>query len=219
MPFKKIFILFFMMNGMFISLHAQQLADSVAYNSGIIMIRNAKTANDFKQAAAYFEDLSAQNPSHWLGLYYAALCYIQASHKVSEDKERDSMLDKAQPLIDKADKKNSNEPEILVLQAFLYQSRIQVNPQFRGMSYSSKAETSLKKATAADDKNPRAWSLLGYNLFFTPALFGGGPEKALPLFEKARDKYHIFKPLMPFYPMWGEPENLHMIAECRNSVK
>jgi tetratricopeptide (TPR) repeat protein len=183
------------------------------------MIGNAKTANDFKLAATYFENLSIQNPSHWLSLYYAALCYIQASHKVEEDKERDGMLDKAQPLLDKAGKKDPKEPEIFVLQAFIYQSRIQVNPQLRGMSYSSKAEASLKKATEADDKNPRAWSLLGYNLFFTPALFGGGPEKALPLFEKARDKFHIFKPLMPFYPSWGEPENLHMIAECRNSVK
>ncbi len=174
-----------MLNGMFISIHSQQLADSAVYNSGIIMIRNAKTANDFKQAAAYFEDLSAHNPSHWLSLYYAALCYIQASHKVEEDKERDGMLDKAQPLIDKAGKKNPKEPEIFVLQAFLYQSRIQVNPQLRGMTYSSKAEASLKKATEADDKNPRAWSLLGYNLFYTPALFGGGPEKALPLIRKS----------------------------------
>ena len=211
--------MFFMLNGMFISIHSQQLADSAVYNSGIFMIRNAKTTNDFKLAADYFENLSAQNPSHWLSLYYAALCYIQASHKVEEDRQRDGMLDKAQPLIDKAGKKNPEEPEIFVLQAFLYQSRIQVNPQLRGMSYSSKAETSLKKATAADDKNPRAWSLLGYNLFFTPSLFGGGPEKALPLFEKARDKFHTFKPLMPFYPRWGEPENQHMIAECRNSVK
>jgi tetratricopeptide (TPR) repeat protein len=219
MSFKKIFILFFMLNGLFISIHSQQLSDSAAYNSGIIMIGNAKTANDFKLAATYFENLSIQNPSHWLSLYYAALCYIQASHKVEEDKERDGMLDKAQPLLDKAGKKSPKEPEIFVLQAFLYQSRIQVNPQLRGMSYSSKAEASLKKATEADDKNPRAWSLLGYNLFFTPALFGGGPEKALPLFEKARDKFHTFKPLMPFYPHWGAPENLHMIAECKNSVK
>ena len=219
MPLKKIFILFFMLNGMFISIQSQQLADSSAYNPGLIMIGNAKTATDFKQAAAYFEDLSVQNPSHWLSLYYSALCYIQASHKLEENKERDGMLDKAQPLIDKAGKINPKEPEIFILQAFLYQSRIQVNPQLRGMSYSSKAETSLKKATGADDKNPRAWSLLAYNLYFTPALFGGGPEKALPFFEKARDKYHTFKPLMSFYPHWGEPENLHMIAECRNSVK
>jgi tetratricopeptide (TPR) repeat protein len=219
MNLKKILALFFMLNGMFISIYSQQLEDSSAYNPGIIMIRNAKTANDFKLAAAYFEDLSARYPSHWLSLYYSALCYIQASHKLEADKERDGMLDKAQPLIDKAGKKDPKEPEIFVLQAFLYQSRIQVNPQLRGMSYSSKAEASLNKATGADDKNPRAWSLLGYNLYFTPALFGGGPEKALPLFEKARDKYHTFKPLMPFYPHWGEPENLHMIAECKNNVK
>jgi tetratricopeptide (TPR) repeat protein len=212
-------ILFLILNGWFISIQSQQLSDSAVYNNGISMIRNSRTAYDFKQTAAYFEGLSANNPSHWLSLYYSALCYVQASHKVQEDKERDGMLDKAQPLIDKAGKKNPKEPEILVLQAFLYQSRIQVNPQLRGMTYSSKAETSLKKATEADDKNPRAWSLLGYNLFFTPSLFGGGPEKALPLFEKARDKFHTFKPLMPFYPRWGEPENLHMIAECRNSVK
>jgi tetratricopeptide (TPR) repeat protein len=219
MPFRKIFFLFTILNGIFISIHAQQLADSAVYNSGILMIRNCKTANDFKKAAAYFEDLSAHNPNHWLSLYYAALCYIQASHKVEENKERDGMLDKAQSLIDKAGKINPKEPEVFVLQAFLYQSRIEVNPKFRGMSYSSKAEESLKKATDTDEKNPRAWSLLGYNLFFTPALFGGGPEKALPMFEKARDKFHTFKPLMPFYPRWGEPENLHMIAECRKSVK
>ncbi len=219
MHLKRTFIFLLILNGMLISIHSQQLADSAAYNSGIAMIGKAKTANDFKLAAVYFEDLSVQNPSHWLSLYYAALCYIQASHRVEEDKERDAMLDKAQPLIDKAGKKNPKEPEIFVLQAFLYQSRIQVNPQLRGMTYSSKAEASLNKATSADDKNPRAWSLLGYNLFFTPSLFGGGPEKALPLFEKARDKFRTFKPLMPFYPRWGEPENLHMIAECKSSVK
>jgi tetratricopeptide (TPR) repeat protein len=219
MYFKKLLIPFIMLSGMAFSIHSQQPADSSVYNSGIIMIRNARTANDFKQAAAYFEDVSERNPSQWLSLYYAALCYIQASHRLQEDKERDGVLDKAQPLIDRAGKQNPKEPEIMILQAFLYQSRIQVNPKLRGMSYSSKAETTLKKAVAADDKNPRAWSLLGYNLYFTPALFGGGPEKALPLFEKARDKFRTFRPVLPFYPHWGEPENLHMIAECKSSVK
>ena len=183
------------------------------------MIRNSKTARDYKQAAAYFENLSANNPSHWLSSYYAALSYIHASHHAEEDKDKDAMLDKAQPLIEKALQNHPDESEMLVLQAFLYQSRIEVNPKMRGMSYSSKAESSLKKAAEINDKNPRAWSLLGYNLFYTPALFGGGHEKALPLFLKARDKFKVFTPLMPFYPHWGETENQEMIAECRKSVK
>jgi tetratricopeptide (TPR) repeat protein len=219
MPSKMIYALIILLNGIFISVYPQQPADSVMYNSGIIMIRNAKTAVDFKQAATYFESISEHNPSHWLSLYYSALCYIQASHRLEESSQRDAALDKAQPLIDRASKKNPKESEIMVLQAFLYQSRIQVNPPLRGMTYSSKAEASLKKATAADDKNPRAWSLLGYNMFYTPALFGGGPDKALPLFEKAREKYRTFRPLMPFYPQWGEPENLNMISECRKKEK
>jgi tetratricopeptide (TPR) repeat protein len=219
MPCKKLLILILMLNGIFISGKSQQLSDSAMYNTGINMIRNSKTANDYKKAAAYFENISADNPAHWLSPYYAALCYIHAAHKVESDKDKDGMLDKAQPLIDKAGKNKPEESEILVLQAFLYQSRIEVNPQLRGMSYSSKAETSLKKATGINDKNPRAWSLLGYNLFFTPALFGGGAEKALPFFLKARDKYKAFTPLMPFYPHWGESENQQMIAECNKATK
>lgn len=219
MSCKKLLILFLLLNGWLNSVQSQQLSDSVVYNNGIRMIRNAKTAKDFKVSAGYFENLSAQNPGHWLSLYYAALSYIHASHKVEENKERDGMLDKAQPLIDKAAKMEPGESEIMVLQAFLYQSRIQINPQLRGMSYSSKAESSLKKATGANDRNPRAWSLLGYNLYYTPSLFGGGAEKALPLFLKARDKYQEFKPLMPFFPDWGESENQQMINECRKSVK
>jgi tetratricopeptide (TPR) repeat protein len=214
MLFRKLLIIL-MLNGMFISVQSQQLSDSAIYNTGIKMLGNSKTANDYKQAAAYFEDFSAKYPSHWLGLYYAALCCIHASHQLEEDKDRDSILDKAQTLIDKARNNKPDESEMLVLQAFLYQSRIEVNPKMRGMTYSSKAEASLNKSTEANDKNPRAWSLLGYNLYYTPVLFGGGAEKSLPLFLKARDKYKAFKPLMPFYPHWGESENQHMISECR----
>ncbi len=215
MPCKKLLIVLFLMNGIFISVLSQQLSDSAIYNTGIYILRNSKTATDYKQAADYFEDLSVRNPSHWVSLYYAALSYIHASHLVKEDKDKDGMLDQAQQLIDKAFENNPDESEMLALQAFLYQSRIEVNPKMRGMTYSSKAETSLKRATEVNDKNPRAWSLLGYNLYYTPAFFGGGAEKALPFFLKARDKYKEFKPRLPFYPHWGESENQQMIAECR----
>jgi len=198
----------------------QSLEDTSLYNPGIQLIRQATTENDYLKAAGYFENLTtpARKPQ-WLQHYYTGLCYIQASYKAGQDKDKDDLLDKAQFSISHAGKLNPEEPEVWVLQAFLYQSRIQVNPEMRGMSYSMKADANLKKATSADDSNPRAWSLMGYNVFHTPELFGGGAKKALPLFLKAREKYKIFKPLLPFMPQWGEPENERMISECLRNVK
>jgi tetratricopeptide (TPR) repeat protein len=197
----------------------QQLADSVSYDPGINLIRTAKTTKEYTAAASYFENLAIQKPDQWLALYYTAFCYIQASYPAEPDKTKDALLDKAQPWIDKAFHLKPDEPELYVLQAFLYQSRIQINPALRGMSYSMKADSELRTATGKDDGNPRAWSLLGYNLYHTPAAFGGGPQKALPLFLKAREKYRSFKPSLPFMPNWGEPENQNMIAICEKSAK
>lgn len=197
---------------------AGEITDSAAYASGLDLIGKARTESDYVQAASYFERLPEQGLP-WLNRYYAALCYIQASYKATSDKQKDVLLDKAQPLIDKAFQFNAKEPELFVLQAFLYQSRIQVNPQMRGMSYSMKADANLKKATALDDSNPRAWSLMAYNVYHTPAAFGGGPQKALPVFQKAQGKFQIFKPIHRLMPNWGEPENSRMIATCKLSSK
>jgi tetratricopeptide (TPR) repeat protein len=192
--------------------------DSAAFAGGLQRIAGARTEKDYVDAAAYFERLPEADVP-WLNKYYAALCYIQASYKATADKQKDALLDKAQPLIDKAFQLNPTEAELFVLQAFLYQSRIQINPTMRGMSYSSKADASLKKATAIDDANPRAWSLMGYNVFHTPAAFGGGPQKALPVFLKAREKFRTFKVKNAFMPDWGKPENEQMIKTCEISIK
>lgn len=198
-------------------LSAQSEEDSASYSPGIRLLENAVTLEDYMQAARYFEQLAAQYPGHWLAMYYAGLSYIQASYKAEGDKLKDGIMDKVQPLIDKAFQLKPGEPENHVLQAFLYQSRMQVNPEFRGMSYSQKADASLKKAAAADPGNPRAYSLMGYNLYYTPAVFGGGAKNALPLFLKAKEKFTAFVPDLPFSPVWGEAENLQMIKECNKS--
>jgi tetratricopeptide (TPR) repeat protein len=196
---------------------ASTIPDSAAYATGLEMIARSRTESDYTQAAAYFERISGKEIP-WLNRYYTALCYIQASYKAATDKQKDALLDKAQPLIDKALQLNPKEPELFVLQAFLYQSRIQVNPPMRGMSYSNKADASLKKAVAVDDSNPRAWSLMAYNVYHTPAAFGGGPQKALPMFQKAEGKFAAFRTAGPFLPDWGQPENRKMIAECKKAL-
>jgi tetratricopeptide (TPR) repeat protein len=198
---------------------AQEMGDSSLYNPGLRIFRQARSADEYVSAADYFDALRSHKPAQWLEYYYAALCYIKASYKVESNKTKDALMDKAQPCIDKAFGLKPEEPELWALQAFLYQSRIQVNPEIRGLSYSMKADAELKKATAADDGNPRAWSLMGYNVYHTPDVIGGGAQKALPLFLKAQDRYHTFRPVFPFLPGWGEPENQHMIDECKKAMK
>lgn len=193
---------------------AQSSTDSADYQTGILRIANARVSADYLEAASYFEHLATRYPEQWVSCYYAALSYIHASRQAQDDKTRDALLDKVEPLIDRAFKLKPGEPEVYVLQAFYYQSRIQVNPELRGLAYSQKADASLKKALAQDPDNPRAYLLAGYNVYFTPALFGGGPKNALPHFLKARDKYLHFRPALPYYPAWGEAEAHQMIKTC-----
>jgi len=196
----------------------QVVTDSSMYNTGIAILNEAKTTENYLKAAFYFEQLAPQFPKQWLALYYAGFAYLQASHKALVNKYMDELIDKAQPLIDRAFSLKSNESELHVLQAFLYQSRLQVNPEVRGLAYSQKADACLKKAVAANPSNPRAAMLMAYNIYYTPAMFGGGPKKALPVFLKAREKYLGFIPELPFMPHWGNDENQQMIRECKKAV-
>jgi tetratricopeptide (TPR) repeat protein len=193
---------------------AQSSVDLADYQAGISKIATARISEDYLEAARFFEQLATRYPGQWIVHYYAGLSYIHASRQAHDDQTRDALLDRVQPLIDKAFKLHPGEPEIHVLQAFLYQSRIQVNPELRGLTYSQKADASLKKAVAQDPDNPRAYLLKGYNVYFTPALFGGGAKNALPHFLKARDKYLHFRPSLPYYPDWGEAETHQMIKTC-----
>jgi tetratricopeptide (TPR) repeat protein len=193
---------------------SQAAMDSSMYNTGIALIYTAKTTENYLEAAFYFEQLAPQYPNQWLVYYYAGLSYLRASQKALVNKFMDELIDKAQPMIDKASKLKPNESELHALQAFLYQVRLQVNPEVRGLNYSQKADACLKKAIASNPSNPRAFTLLAYNLYYTPVVFGGGAKKALPLFVKAREKYLAFNPELPFMPDWGEAENQLMIKEC-----
>ncbi len=197
---------------------AQGIGDTILYEPGLKMLVQAGNTGDYTAAAMYFEEVMDRVTDHWLLPYYAAYSYIKASYEATGDKSKDVLMDKAQVLISKGLGLKPNETELIVLQAFLYQSRIQVNPQVRALTYSMKADAGLKQAVAADDGNPRAWSLMGYNIYHTPAAIGGGARKALPFFLKARDRFGSFNPELPFLPQWGEPENLEMIAECKKSL-
>jgi len=195
---------------------AQTLPDSTAYDKGLSMIAAATTVQDYENAGNYFDGLSTSKPKEWLAPLYAGLCYVLASFHATDSKLKDQWCDKAQTYLDSADVRNADESETASVQAFLYQARIDVSPMERGLEYSRKADAEIKKAEADNSSDPRPYFLYAMNVYYTPKIFGGGAEKALPLFEEAADKFKAFKPAMPFMPHWGEQQNLEMIEKCKS---
>ncbi|HEX2394237.1 MAG TPA: hypothetical protein VHI78_02765 [Bacteroidales bacterium] len=188
--------------------------DSSVYHQGLSLLDKAKNPEQFLESATYFEKISAENPEHWLATYYAGLSYILAAKDAGKNADR--LLDKAQQFVDKSIVLKPDEPENHVLQAFLYQVRLSVDPQGRALNFYQKAEACLKKAMAGDSSNPRAYFLMANNVYNTPPVFKGGPRNALPVFIKAREKFRSYKPPFSFAPYWGEEQNEEMIRLCSN---
>ncbi len=203
---------------LFINAGAQILQDSAAYNKGLNMIESAVTVQDYENAGIYFDGLSSSKSYDWLSPLYAGLSYILAGHHETDGKLIDQLCDKAQVYIDSANVRHADPSETAALQAFLYQARINVNPAERGLEYSHKADSQIKIAEKDNADDPRPYFLYAMNVYYTPKLFGGGAEKALPLFEGAEEKFKVFKPEMPFLPHWGEQQNLEMIAKCKSET-
>jgi hypothetical protein len=214
---KHFFILISVL--MFLNTGAQTLTDSAAYNKGLYMMDTAKTVQGYKSAGIYFDGLSSSKPNDWLAPLYAGLSYILASRSEPDSKLKDELCDKAQVYIDSSNSRHADLSETASLQAFLYQARIDVSPMERGLEYSLKADTEIKKAEITNPFDPRPYFLYAMNVYYTPRIFGGGAEKALPLFEQAADKFNVFVPIMPFMPHWGKQQNLDMIEKCKGSAE
>jgi hypothetical protein len=203
---------------LFISAGGQNLQDSAAYIKGLNMIESALTVQEYENSGIYFDSLSSSRPNDWLAPLYAGLSYILASRHESEGRMKDQLCDKAQVYIDSAVARHADPSETAALQAFLYQARIEVNPAERGLEYSHKADAQIKVSEKDNADDPRPYFLYAMNVYYTPKIFGGGAEKALPLFEGAADKFNVFKPKMPFLPHWGKQQNLEMIAKCKSET-
>ncbi len=72
----------------------------------------------------------------------------------------------------------------------------------------------LKIAIKMNPDNPRIYYLQGESIFNTPPAFGGGKEKAKPLFEKALVLFKTDKP-KPLYPNWGMQRTEEQLAKCQ----
>ena len=186
-----------------------------AMTANIQKLNTEFTASGLTNLAGQFERIANAEPGKWHPRYYTAYCYVWATavgEMAAEDKHK--LLDLAQVQMDILQKSFKKESEIFALQAFLYQMRI--TDMSKGFKYSSLASEALEEAEKLNPNNPRVYYLRGNNKFHTPKAFGGGKEKAKPMFEKAAALFESQKPANAIEPAWGSEHNKQMLAQCNS---
>ncbi len=183
---------------------AQQSQYQSAMLGLIETLDKASTPEEYTQCANRFERIAVAEKSLWLPFYYASYSLIVMSFEEEDGAKKDLILDRAQELLDTALELEPDESELHVLQAFLYPSRILVDPMSRGMQYMELIYSSLARAKALNPENPRIYFLEGVNKANLPPSMGGGPDVAGPILKEAVAKFESFTHDDPLWPDWGE---------------
>ena len=178
----------------------------------IALLDSAKTTDELLSLAATFARIGDAEKTQWLPFYYAALAQTWIGwNPATKDKDANSQQINAYLAKAEAIEKNA---ETYAVENMSATQQMLVDPQSRYMTNGKDAATALQKGLAADPNNPRLYYLQGMSLFGTPPQFGGGKEKAKPLFEKSVALFKSAQP-KPLYPTWGKLQAETMLAQCQ----
>jgi hypothetical protein len=176
------------------------------------LLDSAKTIQDMQEVAGQFERIGDMEKTQWLPYYYAALTQINIGWRDMKG-DKDKNVEKANAIIKKAEAIEQNA-ELYVLEYMSALQQMTVDPASRYMTSKPVMDEALANARKADPNNPRIYYMEANNVFNTPAAYGGGKEKAKPLFEKCVELYKNFKPASALHPKWGQKQAEEMLAKC-----
>ncbi|PWT78990.1 MAG: hypothetical protein C5B59_00635 [Bacteroidetes bacterium] len=182
-----------------------------AMEKNLALFDSAKTTQDYQTVANNFERIAEAEKTQWLPYYYAGLALVTSGW--SDPKiDKDANAARINSFCDKAASFGENS-EIYCLRNMAATQQMMVNPQIRWATYGQQAHQALEKGMALDPNNPRLYYLQGESVYNTPAAFGGGKDKAKPIFEKAIELFKKEQP-KPLYPRWGLERSEEMLAHC-----
>jgi hypothetical protein len=177
----------------------------------ITLLDSAKSIDDLQSLAGTFERIGDAEKSKWLPYYYAALAQTWVGWNPTV-KDKDANSAKINAYLAKAEAIEKNA-ELYAVENMSATQQMLVDPQSRWATYGKNAGEALQKGLQADPNNPRLYYLQGMSLFGTPPQFGGGKDKAKPLFEKSVALYKAAHP-EPLAPTWGQKQAEDMLAQC-----
>jgi hypothetical protein len=191
---------------------AQSDKYAAAMEKAFHLFDTAKTTADLFSVANTFERIAEAEKTQWLPYYYAGLALSTAGWN-DPKMDKDANSTRINTLCDKAEALDKNS-EIYVLRNMSATQQMMVDPQTRWQTYGIQAGKDLEIATQLNPDNPRIYYLKGESLINTPVAFGGGKDKAKPMFEKAIELYKTEKP-KPMWPNWGRERAEEELAKCQ----
>jgi hypothetical protein len=191
---------------------AQSAKYTEAMTKNIPLLDSAKTIDELQSLAGTFDRIGDAEKTQWLPYYYAALAQTWIGWMpATTDKDANAAKIKAYLAKAEAIEKNS---ETYAVENMAATQQMLVDPQNRWMTNGKDASEALQKGLALDPNNPRLYYLQGMSLFGTPTQYGGGKDKAKPVFEKSVTLYKSAQP-KPLYPTWGQSRAEQMLAQCQ----
>lgn len=168
-----------------------------------------------QEASDLFERIAGAEKNSWLPNYYVALVNTTTSFQVKDPIQRDALLSKAQAALDIEMEKNSNNAELLVMQAMIHTSLVASDPMVYGMKLSGTIASLYEKAAAIAPNNPR--------VIFSKAEFtiggaqwtGANVKELCKDVEKSIELFATFKPESIFHPSWGMDRAQNALKNCK----
>lgn len=205
-----------MLSLLFCGLLLAGLAQSDKYTAvmqkNIATLDAAQSVADLQDVAASFERVGDAEKTQWLPYYYAALAQTWIGWR-PEVKDKDANAEKIKAYLAKAEAIEKNA-ELYAIENMVATQQMIVDPQTRWQTNGMEASAALQNGLKLDPNNPRLYYLQGESLFGTPVQFGGGKDKAKPVFEKAIALFKAAQP-KPLYPTWGQKQAEEKLAQCQ----
>ncbi len=191
---------------------AQSAKYTQAMQKNIPLLDSAKTVDQLQSLAGTFDRIGDAEKTQWLPYYYAALAQTWIGWMPATT-DKDANSQKINAYLAKAEAIEKNA-ETYAVENMSATQQMLVDPQTRWATNGKDAGAALQKGLALDPNNPRLYYLQAMSLFGTPPQFGGGKDKAKPVFEKSIALYKSAQP-KPLYPTWGQKQAEDMLAQCQ----
>jgi len=166
-------------------------------------------------ASQLFERISKAAPTKWLPAYYAATVEIIGSFGLKDEAVLKAKLKKAQKFLDTAKSNSENNPEIMIIQAFLNLGYIAFDGQKYGMTLGGVNSQLYAKALVIAPKNPRV--ILGnaeWNIG-SAKFFGKSTKPYCTEIKRAIELSKEEKIDIEFYPKFMLPRAEQVLKQCQ----